>query len=277
MLNSFQNSLLFMNNSLHLALKAALKAGEEILHVYQSDIAVELKQDHSPLTEADKRSHWVIKEMVSKTGIPLLSEEGKQIPYEQRKHWDRFWLIDPLDGTKEFIKRNGEFTVNIALIEKGTPVMGVVYVPVEKCLYFGTKEIGSYKYEFAGDENLMDDWKTFLSRAENLNEKSFPKEYTIVASRSHLSPETEKFIEAKKQKYGDIEIVSAGSSLKLCFVAEGKANVYPRLAPTMEWDTAAGHAVARFAQCKVYDFESGHELHYNKEDLHNPWFVVEKQ
>lgn len=265
-----------MNNNLILALKAALKAGTEILEVYQSEIAVELKEDLSPLTEADKRSHWVIKKMLSKTGIPLLSEEGKQIPYEQRKHWNRFWLIDPLDGTKEFIKRNGEFTVNIALIEKDFPIMGVVYVPAKCCLYFGSKETGSYKYSFTGKEEVPDNWEAILSHAEKLNGKVFPQKYTIVASRSHLSPETEKFIEEKKQKHGDVEIVSAGSSLKLCLVAEGKANVYPRLAPTMEWDTAAGHGVARFAQCKVYDFESGHELHYNKTDLHNPWFVVEK-
>lgn len=262
--------------NLILAIRTAVKAGEEILIVYHSDIVVELKSDHSPLTEADRRSHNVIKSKLEETNIPLLSEEGRKVSYDDRKPWKRFWLIDPLDGTKEFIKRNGEFTVNIALIEDGTPILGVVYVPVKNTLYFGSSETGSYKLILEEDKSLPEDIQQWINKAQKLEKENNNRLYTIVASRSHLSPETEQFIDEKKKLHGEVNIISAGSSLKLCLVAEGSANVYPRLAPTMEWDTAAGHAVAKFAGCKVYDFKTGDELHYNKEDLHNPWFVVER-
>lgn len=265
-----------MDHYLSVAVAAAVEAGAEILKVYSSDIVVELKDDQSPLTEADRRSHNTIKAQLEATGIPLLSEEGKQISYEERKGWQRFWLIDPLDGTKEFIKRNGEFTVNIALVEDGVPILGVVYVPVKNILYFGDGEIGSYKLIWKEKEMFPDDLLKMIDRADKLEGKSSTGKYTIVASRSHLSPETERFIAEKRERHGDVEIVSAGSSLKLCMVAEGEAQVYPRLAPTMEWDTAAGHAVAKFAGCRTYDFHSEEELRYNKKDLHNPWFVVER-
>lgn len=264
-----------MNKHLLVAVKAALSAAYDILQVYNSDIAVELKPDQSPLTEADRRSHKVINAILQDTIIPLLSEEGKKIPFKERENWTQFWLIDPLDGTKEFIKRNGEFTVNIALIENRFPVLGVVYVPVKGILYFGSQEVGSYKLTIGPDESISEDVQELIKKAEKLKGKNNNGPYTIVASRSHLSPETEDFISSKKNEYGDVEIISAGSSLKLCLVAEGIANVYPRLAPTMEWDTAAGHAVAKFAGCKVIDYQTGEELQYNKKDLHNPWFIVE--
>jgi len=255
----------------------AVHAGSEILQVYKSsDIGVEFKSDQSPLTEADRRSHKAILESLSPTNIPFLSEEGEQMAYAERKEWKRFWLIDPLDGTKEFIKRNGEFTVNIALIEEGVPILGVVYVPVKRTVYFGSSEVGSYKIILGDNEPVPDDMQLLFGKAQKLEGMDMNASYTIVASRSHLSSETEQFIDDKKKIYGEVNIISAGSSLKLCLVAEGSANVYPRLAPTMEWDTAAGHAVAKFAGCQVYDFETNQELHYNKEDLHNPWFVVER-
>lgn len=266
-----------MNKDILSAIWAALDAGTAVMNVYQSgEHGIELKSDQSPLTKADRLSHNVIKTALEETGIPLLSEEGKQIPYKERKSWEHFWLIDPLDGTKEFIKRNGEFTVNIAMIEKGIPIMGVVYAPVKKILYFGATGLGSFHYVIKEDEKSPEDLQQLISLSGSLQDVKPPGKYTVVASRSHLSPETEKFIEEKKHQYGEVEIVKAGSSLKLCMIAEGKATVYPRLAPTMEWDTAAGHAVAKFAGCRVYDFNTKEELRYNKEDLHNPWFVIEK-
>jgi 3'(2'), 5'-bisphosphate nucleotidase len=263
-----------MNDLLKISIEAAIEAGKEILSVYQNDFLVETKTDNSPLTEADKRSHNKIKEILSPLSIEMLSEEGKQLSYEDRRNWKKFWLIDPLDGTKEFIKRNGEFTVNIALVEEGVPVAGVVYVPVTGKLYYGDKDNGSYTFTINGQENKT--VESYIQAAEKLPDAAPPEVFTIVASRSHNTPETEEFINEKREKYGTINCVSSGSSIKLCLVAEGKANIYPRLAPTMEWDTAAGHAVAKFAGCKVYDYKTGNELQYNKENLLNPWFVVER-
>lgn len=262
-----------MKNLLHLSVKAAVEAGKQILEVYNQDFSVELKSDNSPLTIADKKSHEVIKAALADTGLPLLSEEGKQMAYNERNQWDTFWLVDPLDGTKEFIKKNGEFTVNIALVKNGSPVLGVVYVPVTGVLYFGAEGIGSFSLEVNGN---IEDAETLLSSAAVLPANAEPAVYTIVASRSHNTPETEVFIESKRREHGTVDLVSSGSSIKLCLVAEGKAQVYPRLAPTMEWDTAAGHAVAKFAGCSVYNYETKQEVVYNKENLLNPWFVVER-
>lgn len=263
-----------MNDLLKTAITASIEAGKKILEVYENDFQVETKSDNSPLTEADKKSHLAIKEILFPLSIKMLSEEGKQMTYDERKDWKQFWLIDPLDGTKEFIKRNGEFTVNIALVEDGVPVAGVVYVPVIGKMYYGSKEEGSFSFIINKDDNKT--VEDYIKSAVKLPDASAPSKYTVVASRSHNTPETEEFINEKRKQYGDVECVSSGSSIKLCLVAEGKANVYPRLAPTMEWDTAAGHAVAKFAGCKVYDYKTGNELQYNKENLLNPWFVVER-
>ncbi len=262
-----------MHNLINVSVEAAIEAGKKILEVYQHDFAVETKSDSSPLTEADRRAHHTIKNILQQTGIPVLSEEGKQMPYEERKKWNEFWLVDPLDGTKEFIKKNGEFTVNIALIKNGTPVMGVVYVPVTGVVYVASEERGSFSFNTNNNGKAIAE---MIKDAVKLPLAVEPKMYTIVASRSHSSPETEAFIEERKKIHGNVNLISAGSSLKLCLVAEGKAQVYPRLAPTMEWDTAAGHAIAKFAGCKVYNYESNDELKYNKENLLNPWFVVER-
>ena len=262
-----------MSENLSIAIHAAIEGGKQILDVYNQDFSVYTKEDNSPLTEADRRAHEVIKEILQPTGISLLSEEGKTIPYEERKDWNEFWLVDPLDGTKEFIKKNGEFTVNIALIQNGRPVMGVVYVPVTNKLYFGYEK-GSYCVELT--DGYANDMEKLEANSTKLPLPSEHNTYTIVASRSHNTPETEEFIEEKRKQFGEVNMISAGSSLKLCLVAEGKAQVYPRLAPTMEWDTAAGHAVAKFAGCEVYNFKTNTELEYNKENLLNPWFVVER-
>ena len=260
---------------IYISIAAALQAGQKILEVYNRDFAIETKSDNSPLTEADKVSHQVIKAGLAETGIKVLSEEGRQIDYAERKEWEAFWMVDPLDGTKEFIKKSGEFTVNIALIKNGTPVLGVVYAPVTGALYFGTEENGSFYYKAdAGEAYNVGD---IINNAQQLPLYTSFTTYKVVASISHNTPETDVFIEEKRKQHGELTIVNAGSSIKLCLVADGSAQVYPRLAPTMEWDTAAGHAVAKFAGCRVYNYSTGAELAYNKENLLNPSFVVEKQ
>ncbi len=264
-----------MKDLLKKAIFASIEAGEAILNVYNQDFTVETKSDNSPLTQADKNSHNVIKDALTDSGLPILSEEGKLLSYDERKGWDTFWLIDPLDGTKEFIKKNGEFTVNIALIKNGVPVLGVVYVPVSGTLYYGTEETGSFMANIQSDATTSEIDQA-IEKGNSIPVAQLPAQYTVVASRSHNTPETDAFIESRKKKYGEVEIISAGSSLKLCLVAEGKAQVYPRLAPTMEWDTAAGHAVAKYSGCRVYDYKTNDDLAYNKENLLNPWFVVER-
>ncbi len=257
---------------LHLAIKAGIEAGRMIMEVYNTSFTVELKDDRSPLTKADKESHRVIMEFLKNTGIPILSEEGKSIPYSERKKWKKFWLVDPLDGTKEFIKHNGEFTVNIALIEDQTPVMGIIYAPVLKELYFSAIEIGAFKLEdIDPDDHEITD---VIRTSTKINVRGEAEPYNVVASRSHFSPETEQYVEILKRDHPALSYVSKGSSLKLCLVAEGKANVYPRLGPTMEWDTGAGHAIVLGAGGSVVDFETGKPLKYNKAELLNPYFIA---
>ena len=262
------------NQLLYEAIKAAFHGGQEIRKVYhQSDFTVEWKEDDSPLTQADMAANHIIKEHLDSTGIPILSEEGTDIDYAERSKWLKFWLVDPLDGTKEFIKRNGEFTVNIALIENNVPVLGVIYVPETEELYFAGEELGAYKKEGFNKDLILDQ---ILFDAYRLPRSSGPNTFTVVASRSHMSEETQSYIDKLKKEHGRIETLSRGSSLKLCMVAEGKANEYPRFAPTMEWDTAAGHAIARISGAKVIDHNTGEELRYNKENLRNPWFLVKR-
>jgi 3'(2'), 5'-bisphosphate nucleotidase len=257
-----------------LAVRAALAAGREILEVYAgADFGVEAKADRSPLTIADRRAQDVICKGLTPAGIPILSEEGRDIPYEERRGWMSFWLVDPLDGTKEFIKRNGEFTVNIALIHAGTPVLGVVYAPALDILYASRESLGAFRIEHPGrDEDPAGRWIVRDGAKLPIERRAGP--FRIVASRSHMTAETLDFVEAEKAARGDVELVSKGSSLKFCLVAEGAADVYPRFGPTMEWDTAAGHAVAAAAECAVTQMDGVSPLLYNKEDLHNPWFIV---
>ena len=256
----------------------ALEAGANIMEIYRTeDFQVQSKQDDSPLTLADRMSHETIVKGLAALpyDIPILSEEGKQLAYEDRKDWEYFWLIDPLDGTKEFIKRNGEFTVNIALIHNGKPVIGVIYAPVLDTLYVAKEGVGSYKVEEA-TKNKSESIDEFATVARKLPLDNKEKKISAVASRSHFSKETEDYLNRVKKKYGEFDITSAGSSLKLCLVAEGTATVYPRFAPTMEWDTAAGQAIVTFAGGTVKEPDSGEPLSYNKQDLLNPWFIVRK-
>lgn len=241
----------------NLAKTASIDAGKAILEVYNSDdFGVELKGDNSPLTKADQKAHQIIVNHLAKIGYPILSEEGANIPFEERKNWEYYWLVDPLDGTKEFIKRNGEFTVNIAFIKNGIPILGVVFAPVLDLLYWGNKEEGARKKE----NKLV---PIELSKPETNDIK------TIVASRSHLSLETQNFID----QYSYAEVISMGSSLKFMLVAEGKAQIYPRFAPTMEWDTAAAHGIILAMEGKVLKWPEKVDLTYNKENLLNPSFV----
>ena len=239
--------------------KIAEKAGKSIMEIYQRDFQIEYKDDKSPLTEADTKSNEIICEALVKLypEIPMLSEENKEVPFEDRKDWEYYWCIDPIDGTKEFIKKNDEFTVNIALIHNDTPVLGVVYAPAIDKMYIAKKDEGA----FLNGERLP------LKVNENKAQKLF-----VVASKSHLSDETQEFIDNLNAK--EIEQVSKGSSLKLCMVATGEADIYPRLAPTMEWDTAAADAIVRESGKMTYQFESNEPVVYNKENLLNPWFVV---
>ncbi len=262
-----------MNELLNIAINAAIEAGNEILKVYNTDdFDVEFKKDDSPLTKADKQSHNKIMEFLSQTNLPVLSEEGNIPNYEIRKNWTKFWCIDPLDGTKEFIKRNGDFTVNIALIENGKAVMGVIFVPVKSELYFGDLINGARKIENVKKDYTVND---ILEKSQKLPINYKRNSYVVVASRSHMNKETEEFITKLKKEHKNIEIISRGSSLKLCMVAEGKADIYPRFAPTMEWDTAAGSAIVNAAGFKVVKAkEPESELVYNKENLLNPWFIV---
>lgn len=264
------------NALLEITIKAALEAGREILRIYQTDFEVEYKKDASPLTLADKQAHEIIISYLGQTNIPVLSEEGKDIPYSERKNWSRLWIVDPLDGTKEFIKKNGEFTVNIALVKNGKPVLGVVYAPVLDSLYYGEENLGAYKLKKA---STFTDINDVFQKASSLPLNDAMKDYYgIVASRSHLSPETSSYIEEISKGKKNVKIVSKGSSLKICMVAEGTADIYPRFAPTSEWDTAAGHAVVLASGGRMIQAEkpAEEEIVYNKENILNPWFIVKR-
>ena len=260
-------------SNLSTIITASIEAGKAILKVYGTDFSVEYKEDTSPLTLADQNAHNIIVSKLINTGIPVLSEEGKSIPYNERRSWDTMWIVDPLDGTKEFVKRNGEFTVNIALVKNHTPVMGVVYAPVLDVLYIGDSSLGAFMVREASSiENIME----CLTDSNKIPVSTVKDYYGVVASRSHLSEETQLFIDKLKKEHKNIKIVSKGSSLKLCMVAEGVADIYPRFAPTMEWDTAAGDAVVRASGGMVTHAETNKPLDYNKENLLNPWFIVKR-
>lgn len=241
-------------------LAIAQAAGAAILDIYQQDFAVSAKADQSPLTAADLAAHRLIQHELTAQDpeTPLLSEESASIPFAERQRWSRYWLVDPLDGTKEFIKRNGEFTVNIALIENHRPVLGIVHVPVSGVTYYGGLEMGAYRRDADG--------ATVAIRVR----ETLADPVRVVGSRSHAGPHLEAFLQA----LGVHELVSMGSSLKLCLVAEGAADLYPRFGPTSEWDTAAAHAVVLAAGGQVTDLQFN-PLQYNTKDtLLNPHFLV---
>lgn len=264
-----------LNDLVKIAIDAALEAGNRIMEIYATDdFGIEAKSDNSPLTKADLAAHHVIVEHLEKTGIPILSEEGKDLSYSERSEWTNLWIVDPIDGTKEFINRNGEFTVNTALISNHKPVAGVVFIPALGEMYFSTREIGSYKATELLPNGKLSDW-IYIAKKLPLARTNRP--YTVVASKSHLSDETKAYIETLEEIHPDLACISKGSSLKLCMVAEGSADCYPRFAPTMEWDTAAGQAICEHAGCSVIDWNTKSPLLYNREHLLNPWFLVERK
>ena len=250
------------SKELEIALDAAVKAGENIMEVYNSteSINYEKKADNSPLTVADKKSHNTIIDFLKETNINIISEESKSIDYHERKNWEEYWLIDPLDGTKEFIKKNGEFTVNIALIKNNKPHLGVVYCPVKKILYWNNHEKKVFKKE--GKDQLE------LKKRKPVSENE--EELRVVVSRSHMSPETSDYV----NKLTNPKLISCGSSLKFLYIADNKADIYPRFGPTMEWDTAAAHSILNALDINVINLETSRELSYNKENLLNPYFII---
>jgi 3'(2'), 5'-bisphosphate nucleotidase len=298
----------FGESMIDIILKTAVEAGAAILDVYDRDFKVEFKADESPLTAADMASHNIIVQALASTPYPVLSEESAHVPYEERSRWDTYWLVDPLDGTKEFIKKNGEFTVNIALVENGIPVLGVVYAPAMQILYYGSQaegmEQGAWRVENCEGKSVDEIFSAASSCAVPHPPCTSP--LRVVASKSHCNDETLEFIAALESEYGTVERVSRGSSLKLCMVAEGSAGIYPRIAPTMEWDTAAAHAVVVAAGGRVLEYDKNlpvdayirekrdtegrsaptasdlpqsarpalRPLRYNKKNLLNPYFVV---
>ena len=250
------------SKELQIALEAAVKAGENIMEVYNSteSINYEKKADDSPLTIADKKSHNTIIDFLKDTEIDIISEESKSIEYQERKNWEEYWLIDPLDGTKEFIKKNGEFTVNIALIKNNKPHLGVVYCPVKKVLYWNDNDKKVFKREKEETREIK------KRKPINENEEGL----RVVVSRSHMSEETSEYV----NKLTRPELISCGSSLKFLYIADNKADIYPRFGPTMEWDTGAAHSILNALEINVINLESGRELSYNKENLLNPYFII---
>lgn len=250
------------------AIKAAIEAGEAIMEIYnQLDLEVELKANQTPVTRADTWANQIIEDGLKPTELPVLSEEGIEIPFDERKNWKRFWLVDPLDGTKEFIKKNDEFTVNIALIEKGNPLEGVIYVPVTRELF--------YTYQRKAYKGMADENGKVEDCVQLLNNKSNNQQFVVALSRSHTNQETKSYAKSINTRGKSLKFVQIGSSLKFCRIAEGQVDCYPKLGPTMEWDTAAGHAILNYTGKSVTQMNNGKPLVYNKKDLFNPWFMAQ--
>ena len=252
-----------MKALLQQVLAISIEAGKEILAVYDHGFAVEVKEDGSPLTVADRRSHELIMTRLQNmdNGLPVLSEESPKGMFEKRSDWKRFWLVDPLDGTREFVKRNGEFTVNIALIENGQAILGVVHTPVQGVSHYAAQGVGAFK---CTPDNAVK--KIQVKKVD-------PACVTMVESRSHAGSHVINYRQNLAAMADKVDSVSLGSSLKICLVAEGRADIYPRLGPTSEWDTAAAHCVLTVAGGQITDL-SGRVLSYNKPDILNPWFLA---
>lgn len=265
------------NHLLQTALVASLSAGKAIMEIYSTNFDVTYKSDLSPLTLADTTADNIINEYLAITGIPVLSEESANVEYDRRQSWEMLWMVDPLDGTKEFVRRSDEFTVNIALILEQKPVLGVVYAPATGDLYFGMASLGSFftRIDLSKDCSKLS-LTEIIAASKKLPASINDTEFVVMASRSHLNAETDKFIAELKHLHLNLRIVSRGSSLKLCAVADGSCQIYPRFGPTMEWDTAAGHAIIEQAGGTVTDSERGLSLSYNKKSLLNPNFIAKR-
>lgn len=261
---------------IEMAVNAAVKAGAEIMKIYQNrdDYDVSLKSDHTPLTVADCMAHSKIKEALGATRIPILSEEGREMLYEERRNWELFWLVDPLDGTVEFIKGNNEFTVNIALMQDNECVGSVVYVPYYKKMYIGERGHGAHLVtDIEPSAGATHHYADFSASWRELPFESDDRTAPRVAlSRSHQTPETAEHVAALREQYPDLEIVEQGSSYKFCMLAEGVVDYYVRTSQTYEWDTAAGELILAETGGETRSLEDGARFRYNKEDLRNPWF-----
>jgi 3'(2'), 5'-bisphosphate nucleotidase len=260
-----------LSQNLKLAIEASIQAGKKIIQIYNSDdFNLEYKLDDSPVTLADTASNKIIENILEASNIPILSEEGNILDFNKRKNLKHLWIVDPLDGTKEFIKKNNEFTVNISLIENSIPVIGVIYAPALNVLYFSEKKIGAYKiFITALDE--FDNSKAF--RLPLLKKSN---EYKVLTSRSHLDNNTLDYIDNLKVNNLKVVSVPMGSSLKFCLLAEGLADCYPRFSPCMEWDTAAGQIICYEAGFKVIDLKTMKPIVYNRENLINNYFIAKK-
>jgi len=257
---------------LHIALKAALEAGKAIKEIYEAGVfEIEDKDDNSPLTTADRKANEIINEFLSPTGIPIISEENQQLPFRLRSTWTSCWVVDPLDGTKEFIKRNGEFTVNISLVSESKPVLGVIFAPALSTLYFAETSSGkAYICHVSHGQEISD----ILQSSFEIKPSRCDGKIIVVGSRSHMDHNTLEYIKGLSFSGDKVEMVSRGSSLKFCLMAEGAAHIYPRFAPTMEWDTAAGQAICEAVGLKCILQESGQPVTYNRENLLNSSFLV---
>lgn len=264
------------------AFNAAIRAGAEIMKVYNDshcDHNITVKSDNTPLIIADGFAHLKIKEVLGETRIPILSEEGREMLYDERKNWEMFWLVDPLDGTIEFIKGNNEFTVNIALMAENRCVGAVVYVPYLKRAYFAEQGFGAMLLEnIAPDEeaNYTNEDLRQAARKLPLTSAAHDK-FRIAVSRSHQTAETALYIEKMRDKHRDIEIIEQGSSYKFCLLAEGSIDYYPRTTATYEWDTAAAELILAEAGGRTHSLPECQPLQYNKEDLRNPWFECHRE
>lgn len=254
------------------AIKAAISAGEEILKVYQTeDFEIVSKEDLSPVTKADKNAHKKIQEILLTTQLPILSEEGIHTSYDERQKWKLFWLVDPLDGTKEFIKRNDEFTVNIALMRDSEPIAGIIYVPVFRTLYAGIVGQGAYK-RINPETNC--NFRGMALSGEKLPLITKSTDYVVATSRSHMNAGTQQYINKLETEHKDLRLIAVGSALKLALIAEGSVTIYPKIGRTMEWDTASGHAILKASGKNIFLHDLKTELIYNKENLENPDFVA---
>lgn len=256
---------------------AAVRAGAAIMTVYKQrdDYDVTLKSDRSPITVADRLAHKTIREYLGPTRIPVFSEEGREMGYDERRNWELFWLVDPLDGTVEFIKGNNEFTVNIALMENNVGIASVVYVPYIGRLYFALRGRGAYRKEnVRPDADARYSYDDILSDARRLPGEPHPaRPLRVAVSRSHQTPETAEHIDDLRHSHPDLEVVEQGSSYKFCLLAEGAVDYYVRTSHTYEWDTAAGELILAEAGGRTEALPDNSPLHYNKKDLRNPWFI----
>ena len=259
---------------------AAVRAGAEIMKIYKSsaDYDIELKSDHTPITIADRMSHDSIKASLGATRIPILSEEGRSMLYEERCNWELFWLVDPLDGTVEFIKGNNEFTVNIALMENNVCISAIVYVPYHRKMYIAERGRGSWvMHDVAPESEASYNYSDILNNKETLPLATTTHDtFRVAVSRSHQTPETHAHIETLYADHPTIEIIEQGSSYKFCLLAEGTVDYYVRTTTTSEWDTAAGELILSEAGGTTYDYTTGTPLLYNKESLDNPWFIARR-